>query len=320
MTLTTAQTYHGTIIQHPTSNNSYKWQAKTVNRGTISWKQPTNHWNSPNAVTMSWNSTLSIRETNHGTPCKSDRPLQLIVQDKHNNRVAIQHTPTNEATKYLRCWKAPQGQKQQKAALAKKCKEYARIINCSTLTRRETKYFYEGIHKPSVGYPIPTTYFTAKELNKIQAKAHQAMITHCGYKRYTAKLVIYGFERLGETAFNHLYDIQGYGQLELFLKSWRGNLTHQGKILWVAVQWAQYCAGTNRAILEDAMTKLPHLESEWLVSPWKYLEVINGSLQVDQPGIPPPMREHDQYLMIIDIQMNQYKPHQLWKSTTVDCT
>jgi hypothetical protein len=35
---------------------------------------------------------------------------QLIVQDKANNRVTIKHTPNNEATKYLGCWKAPQGQ------------------------------------------------------------------------------------------------------------------------------------------------------------------------------------------------------------------
>jgi hypothetical protein len=31
----------------------------------------------------------------------------VIVQDKHNNRVTIQHTPNNEATKYLGCCKKP---------------------------------------------------------------------------------------------------------------------------------------------------------------------------------------------------------------------
>jgi hypothetical protein len=67
-------------------------------------------------------------------------------------------------------------------ALAKKCDEYARIINFSTLTRKETKYFYKGIYKPSIGYPLSTAYFNETELGKIQTKVHQAMITHCGYK------------------------------------------------------------------------------------------------------------------------------------------
>jgi hypothetical protein len=178
----------------------------------------------------------TFRETCHGNKFNTNPENQLIVQDKSNNRVTIRHIPNNEATKYLGCWKAPQGQNQQKAALTKKCNDYARIINCSTLTRRETKYFYEGIYKPSVGYPLPTTYFTEKELDKIQAKAHQAMITHCGYNRYTATTVIYGLERLGGAAFTHLYDIQGYRQVDTFLKSWRATKSHQGKILRIALQ------------------------------------------------------------------------------------
>jgi hypothetical protein len=242
---------------------------------------------------------------NHNQAC------QLEVKDKQNNRVTIRHVPNNEATKYLGCWKAPNGQKQQRAALAKKCDEYARIINCSILTRRETKYFYEGIYKPSVGYPLPTTYFTEKELEKIQAKSHQAMITHCGYNRYTARSVIYGLKRLGGAAFTHLYDMQGYGQLEMFIKSWRAKQTHQGRILRIALQWAQYCAGTSKAILEDTKMKIPYLESEWIKSLRTYLGAINGSLLLDQTGLPPLMRENDQYLMEIATNMGKFKPHQL---------
>jgi hypothetical protein len=134
---------------------------------------------------------------------------KLIVQDKHNNRVTIQHTPNNEAIKYLGCWKAPRGQRQQKEALANRCDEYARIFNCSTLTWKKTKYFYEGIYKPSVRYPLPTTFFKEKELEKIQSKVHQAMITHCGYSRYTARQVVYGLEKLGGASFSHLYGMQG---------------------------------------------------------------------------------------------------------------
>lgn len=238
---------------------------------------------------------------------------QLVVQDKHQNRVTIQHTPNNKAIKYLGCWKAPQGQTQQKEELMRKCNGYARTINCSTLTRKETSYFYEGIYKPSVGYPLPTTYFKESELEKIQAKAHQAMVTHSGYNRFTARAVLYGTKDLGGAEFTHLYDIQGFGQIEMFLKSWRAKHTHQSKVLRIALQWAQYCAGTSISIVIDNSTKLPHLESEWISSLRKYLHRIKGSIQVDQPGIPPRMREQDEYIMDTVIQTKRYKPHQIRK-------
>jgi hypothetical protein len=107
--------------------------------------------------------------------------------------------------------------------------------------------------------------------------------------------------------------MQGYGQIEIFLKSWRAKQTHQGKMLRIALQWAQVCAGTSKSILEDTKTKLPHVESEWLLSLWTYLDSIKSTIQVDQPGIPMPMREHDQYIMDIALQMNKFKPHQIRK-------
>jgi hypothetical protein len=39
---------------------------------------------------------------------------ELVVQDKNQNRITIQHTPNNKAIKYLGCWKAPQGQAHKK--------------------------------------------------------------------------------------------------------------------------------------------------------------------------------------------------------------
>jgi hypothetical protein len=97
----------------------------------------------------------------------------------------------------------------------------------------------------------------------------------------------------------------------MLLKSWRINQSHQGKLVRVALQWAQYCVGTGRAILEDTTTSLPHLESEWITSLRNYLRIINGKIQVDQTGVPPHMRENDQYLMDIVIQQQKYKPHQI---------
>jgi hypothetical protein len=139
------------------------------------------------------------------------------------------------------------------------------------------------------------------------------MVTHCGYNRFTARAVIYGSKDLGRAGFSHLYEMQGYGQIEMFLESWRAKHTHQSNILKIAVQWAQYCTGTGTSILIDTATKLPHLESTWISSLRTYLNIIKVSIQVDEPGIPQKMREHDEYIMDIVITSKKYKPHQVRK-------
>ena len=242
---------------------------------------------------------------------ESQPPAQLQVRDSNNNPVTITHVPSNEAVQYLGCQKAPVSQKQQKQALQKKCNDYGRVINCSQLTRKDTKCFYEGIYKPSVGYPLPMTYFTFEELAKIQAQAHQAMVTHCGFNRYTKRAVIYGPNHWGGAEFTHLYDIQGYGQVSYFIKSWRTPNSHQGVMIRIALQWAQFCAGTGRPILEDTITALPHLETEWLTSLRTYLKDVTGTIQVDHPGVPELMRERDQYIMDMVVRSGKFKPGEI---------
>jgi hypothetical protein len=206
-------------------------------------------------------------------------PTKLKVEDNKGNNVDIQHVSNKEAVKYLGCWKAPKGQDQEKQALMSKCATFARVINCSYLTRKETKYFYDGIYKPCVGYSLPLTYFKFQELDKIQRKVHEAMITHCGFNRNTAKEVIYGVQQWGGAAFTHLYDTQGYGQIAQFIKSWCSPHTHQGKMLRIALYWAQYCTGVSFPILETTNIPLHQVEAEWILSLRRYLHDIQGQLQ-----------------------------------------
>ena len=153
-------------------------------------------------------------------------------------------------------------QKPQYQALLAKCKDFARIVKCGYLTRRDTHVLYWAIYKLSVGFALPICYFTEKELDKIQSSSHRQMVAHCGYNRNTDKIIIYAPYFLGGCAFFHLYDVQGYGQVKLFVKFWRSPNTQNGKMLLrIAMAWAQYSAGTGVFILvEDTTTALPHLE------------------------------------------------------------
>jgi len=237
-------------------------------------------------------------------------PSPLRVTDANNQPVTITHVPSDRAIKYLGCQKAPLNQKQQKKALLKKCNDYGRVINCSQLTRKETRCFYEGIYTLSAGYPLPMTYFTFAELDAVQRQAHRAMVSHCGFNRSTKKEILFGPKHWGGAEFVHLCDLQGFGQIAYFIKSWRSPATEQGKMLRIALHWAQFCAGTSRPIMEDTATKLPHLEAKWLTSMRSYLQAVDGTIQVDEPGVPALMRTGDRFIMDIALQAN-FKPGQI---------
>ena len=87
------------------------------------------------------------------------------------------------------------------------------------------------------------------------------IIAKCGYNRNTKRAIIYGPLEYGGANFRRLYDQQGIGQVQLFLRHWR-NKTTAGRLLRCAVAWAQYCVGTSLPLMENVYDNLPHLESK----------------------------------------------------------
>jgi hypothetical protein len=122
----------------------------------------------------------------------------------------------------------------------------------------------------------------------------------CGYNRTTKKDILFGPRVYGGAGFHHLYHRQGSQQVLYFLRHWRLQ-THIGKMLKCVLAWAQYSLGVSYPILEVTREPLPHMESKWVGSIRIFLSTINGGLQLDDPGIPPRQREHDQYIMDIII-------------------
>jgi hypothetical protein len=85
-------------------------------------------------------------------------------------------------------------------------------------------------------------------------------------------------------------------------------------MIWIVLHWAQFCAGISHSILEMVNSPLPHLEAEWIKSLQKFLQDINGSVQIHQPGVPGKQRAHDEHIMDIAINMKKFKPGQLTKT------
>jgi hypothetical protein len=133
-------------------------------------------------------------------------------------------------------------------------------------------------------------------LANIQRKAMSTIIAKCGYNRNTKRAIIYGPLEYGGANFRRLYDQQGIGQVHLFLRHWRSGTT-AGKLLRCVVEWAQYCVGTSKPLMEHVQDYLPHLESRWLSSLRDYLAFINAGLQLDKTGVAPQERGHDEFIM-----------------------
>jgi hypothetical protein len=243
-----------------------------------------------------------------GDPFLITKPTTTItLKDVHGKPLTIKQWANTEAAKYLGTYKCPADQKKQYEILEAKCNEFAKIINCSHLSRKETQCFYWAIYRLSANYALPTAYFSKKELKKLQSKSHTAMVTKSGYNRHTPLEVVYGPHFLGGAGFFHLYDDQGYGQIRLFMKFWRSPSSKPGKLLRIVFAWAQRCAGIGTSILEDVSTELPHLEAKWFASLRKFLKAVNGTIQICDPPIPPLQRQNDEFLMDVAIRSKKFK-------------
>ena len=123
--------------------------------------------------------------------------------------------------------------------------------------------------------------------------------------------MIFGPHYLGGAGFFHLYDEQGYGQIKLFMKSWRSPETLQGKLLRVSMAWAQYGAGIGVPLLEDTTTRLPHLESETIRSMREYLASVGGTIELQGDFVVARQRAQDDFIMDVAVASRRFRPAEL---------
>ncbi len=160
----------------------------------------------------------------------------------------LQYLSPYAAHKTLGHYKEPAGtQKEQYRQLQKKSDQSVEFMKTCALTREEAWTYYYACYLPSIGYPLATSYFTRQQLDNIQRKAMSIIFAKCGYNRNTKRDILYGPLELGGANFRRLYDQQGIGQVQLFMRHWRQQST-AGRLLRCVVSWAQYCAGTSTPI------------------------------------------------------------------------
>ena len=202
-----------------------------------------------------------------------------------------------QAHKTLGYYKDPAGtQAEQVRRLKAKSDDSTDFLWRCPLTKLEAWTYYYACYLPSIGYPLPSSSLSQKQLEQVQRKAMKIIVPRCGFNRHTKKEILYGPLELGGANFRHLYTEQGIGQVCLFIRNWRLQST-AGKLLRVAVSWFQTQIGTSTSFLRDVKTSLPHLESKWLASMRTFLASIDSFLELDDSYTVPLQRSSDAHIM-----------------------
>jgi hypothetical protein len=117
----------------------------------------------------------------------------LHIRNQTGDLIQIKQLSSHQSHKLLGCYKSPLGDQQDQLNILKtKCRDFAKVVNTSTLDRHESMIFYRHIYIPSVTYPLSSTFFTEKVMDTIQNQANRSLTQHCGYSANTAFDLLYG--------------------------------------------------------------------------------------------------------------------------------
>ena len=202
------------------------------------------------------------------------------------------------AHKTLGHWKEPAGyQTEQYDRLKQKCEKLANTAFTSPMNRKDAWVYYFAIFLPSITFPLSNSFFDRQTLWKTTHPATKKIAAKCGFARTMATEILYGPASLGGASFRECYIEQGIGQLQLFLRHWRNPDTQAGKMTRIAVHWIQLHCGTGSSFLDDVETEIPHTPSKWYFSLREFLAHSHLRLRLDEDGVLPTQREHDEYIM-----------------------
>jgi hypothetical protein len=234
-----------------------------------------------------------------------------MIRDPTGKDTPIHVMNNYTSHKSLACYKDPRGElKTQEKTLLDKAKEFTRVVKSCAFTRQKTNMFYRSIFLASMCYCLACTHFSRKKLDKIQSAPTCAMVSKMGYKRTTAKAILYGPWQYGGIDLHRLYDKQGINSLQQFLKHYRTRTTPIGNTTEIALAWAQYVAGTSTSIFADTTTPLPHLPAFLLGAIRQYLGTIDAQIELEMTHVAPIQRESDTHIMdwVLGSQLQQLWP------------
>lgn len=224
--------------------------------------------------------------------------IEIYTQDDPQP-TSLQYISPYQARKTLGCWKCPSGGTQTafKAILAKAEDKSVKVAN-SHLNRKATLRYFHAVFLPSVTYSFPVNTIPRDKLDYIQSKTYHRFLPKLGYNRNMPTAVVQGPKSLGGINLRPLYDEQGSGQIEQFIKHWRSD-TGVSTQLRIMIAWIQKFSGMGTSLLEEPHIHLPHVNDQLpLISSIRlYLAATKSAILLDKDYTVPYQREGDVHLM-----------------------
>jgi hypothetical protein len=180
--------------------------------------------------------------------------------------------------------------------LLAKGKNMAHMISAQLIARPEGWIAYRSIYLSSMGYSLPSTSFTRRELSTIQRSPIRALLSTMGFNRNMPLEVVFGPISHGGLGLRHLYVEQGCQKTSALLQHIRQQ-SRLGKMMCMLIQWTQVTVGVGFAMLTEPWRTPPHAVGQWLPSLCAFLADSECSIEISNTYTVCIRRVHDRILM-----------------------
>jgi hypothetical protein len=153
--------------------------------------------------------------------------LRSLLQSADDQHVDITQRSCTESHKTLGVHDNPfSNHRTEYDHLFAKGRNMAQLISAQTVTRPEAWTAYRDIYRASMSYSLPVTSFTRQELDKIQRRPIQVLLSAMGFNRNMPRAVVFGPASLGGIGLHRLYIEQGSLKTMVVL----GHIRHNGRL------------------------------------------------------------------------------------------
>lgn len=264
-------------------------------------------WSSGGALEISKCSFHLIQSEwrNDGTPfLKAGRTAPPITLFNGLIPSQVRQKSNYESHKTLGCHVNPANRMAtQKKHLQQKSDKEANIITCNVLTVSEARTYYVSMYLPSMTYPFPITCLRAADCDDIQNRFMQVIVRNSGFNSHMHLAIRYAPLHFGGAGFRRLYIEQGLLQILMAVKHLRSPSGQPGRLLRIALSWAQAYVGTSDFLWTNPSKATPCHPAAWINSVTEFLASIHASIHLPPESdiVPPLLRQRDKYLMELAI-------------------
>ena len=177
-----------------------------------------------------------------------------------------------------------------------KNQQYGLRIVQNNLQPPEIKRAHMAVHLPSQTYCFNGPPFTQEFLNRETNKTTSKVLPKLGIARTHPTALRHAPKNRGGLELPHYYTIQGTILIKQIIRHLRLQ-SSLGKLMFIHLTWTQLNTGLQNGILTDTNANINYVPSNWWTHVRKFLQHIQGRIDIEQPYTISPLQVDDQSIM-----------------------